>query len=267
MATSEVVLVGLKQGVFLFIGCLACRRDSLRLRYLDNNDLALLALLGETSLDITLQPLVVYYKDYAAAEAIDCIHQRLRLLLVFGSEPIDDCARGEDFWEHWPDHVCHLLHLIVLLTTFLFFTSHLFIGTHGLSVELVVVHELAKVVLLLNSDCLGEFAHLLVEEGVGDVLHVTMEVRDRVLCQSVTRQDSALVAEGGGHGARWADLCTREIQVDKTRLPALLDGVIDENFTQCALATLLRACDEDIWACLARIQCNAALAIERTLQI
>ena len=56
------------------------------------------------------------------------------------------------------------------------------------------MQELAKVVLLLHSDGLGKFVHLLVEEGICDVLHITVEVCDAILGKGIARQHGTLVA-------------------------------------------------------------------------
>ena len=56
------------------------------------------------------------------------------------------------------------------------------------------MQELAKVVLLLHSDGFGKLVHLLVEEGICDVLHIAVEVCDAILGKSIARQYSTLVA-------------------------------------------------------------------------
>ena len=56
------------------------------------------------------------------------------------------------------------------------------------------MHELTEIIFLLDPDGLCELTHLLIEECIGNVLHVTVEVRDRVLRKLVTRQHSTLVA-------------------------------------------------------------------------
>lgn len=63
-----------------------------------------------------------------------------------------------------------------------------------LLVELIVVHELSKVILLLYSDCFSKLSHLLVEELICNVLHISMEVGDRVLGEIVGWQNRVLVA-------------------------------------------------------------------------